>query len=60
VAAISEEDVWAVGAHQDASGLWHTLTEHLDGSSWSVVASVDAGAGGNQLYAVKANGPHEV
>lgn len=53
VAAITDSDVWAVGAEQDVNGLWHTLTEHWDGSSWSVVNAVDAGASGNQLYAVK-------
>jgi hypothetical protein len=54
VAAISDSDVWAVGAQQDSAGLWHTLTEHWDGSAWSVVNAVDAGANGNHLYAVKA------
>ena len=54
VAAISDSDVWAVGAEEDATGLWHTLTEHWNGSSWSVVNAVDAGTNGNQFYAVKA------
>ena len=54
VAAISDSDVWAVGAEEDANGLWHALAEHWDGSSWSVVNAVDAGANGNQFYAVKA------
>lgn len=54
VAAITDSDVWAVGAEQDASGLWHTLTEHWDGAAWSVVSAVDAGSSGNQFYAVKA------
>lgn len=54
VAAISDSDVWAVGGEQDASGLWHTLTEHYDGSAWSVVTAGDEGSTGNQLYAVKA------
>ena len=54
VAAISESDVWAVGAQQDANELWHTLTEHWNGSQWSVVNAVDAGQSGNQFYAVKA------
>jgi hypothetical protein len=54
VAAITDSDVWAVGAEQDASGLWHTLTEHWDGAAWSVVNAVDAGSSGNQFYAVKA------
>jgi hypothetical protein len=54
VAAISDRDVWAVGGEQDLNGLWHTLTEHWNGSSWSVVPAVDAGQNGNQFYAVKA------
>jgi hypothetical protein len=54
VAAISDSDVWAVGAQQDASGLWHTLTEHWNGSAWSVFNAVDAGVNGNQFYSVKA------
>ncbi len=53
-AAISDSDVWAVGAERDSSGLWHTLTEHWDGSAWSVVNAVDAGSSGNQFYAVNA------
>jgi hypothetical protein len=54
VAAITDYDVWAVGAAQDSNGLWHTLTEHWDGSEWSVVKAVDAGVNGNQLFAVNA------
>ncbi|HEY6349333.1 MAG TPA: alkaline phosphatase family protein [Candidatus Angelobacter sp.] len=54
VAAISDTDVWAVGAFQDANDLWHTLAEHWDGSKWSVVDTVDPGTHGNQLFAVKA------
>jgi hypothetical protein len=54
VAAISDSDVWAVGTDKDANGVWHTLTEHWNGSAWSVVPSVDAGSGGNNLYAVTA------
>jgi hypothetical protein len=54
VAAVSDTDVWAVGTQQDSNGVFHTLTEHWDGSSWSVVNAVDAGQNGNQLYAVKA------
>jgi hypothetical protein len=54
VAAVSDSDVWAVGGEEDSNGLWHTLTEHWDGSSWSVVKAVDAGSTGNHFYAVKA------
>lgn len=54
VSAIADDNVWAVGAEQDSSGLWHTLTEHWNGAVWSVIPAVDAGSNGNQLYAVKA------
>jgi len=60
VAAISDSDVWAVGGTEDATGLWHTLTEHWNGSAWSVVNAVDAGQNGNQFYAVKALAPDNV
>jgi phosphoesterase family protein len=54
IAAVSDSDVWAVGAYQDASSVWHTLAEHYNGSAWSVVPSVDAGSSGNQFYAITA------
>jgi hypothetical protein len=54
VAALSDSDVWAVGTDKDANGVWHTLTEHWNGSAWSVVPAVDAGSGGNNFYAVTA------
>ena len=60
VAAISDSDVWAVGGEQDANGLWHTLTEHWDGSAWSVVNAVDAGLNGNQFYAVSAIAANDI
>jgi hypothetical protein len=60
VAAISDRDVWAVGAKQDSAGLWRTLAEHWDGSSWSVVDAVDAGVNGNQFYAVTARASKDV
>jgi hypothetical protein len=52
--------VWAVGGQQDSSGLWHTLTEHWNGSEWSVVNAVDQGVNGNQLYAIKALATNDV
>ena len=54
VAANSDSDVWAVGAQMDAAGTWHTLAEHYDGTSWTVVPPIDAGTGGNLLFGVKA------
>ena len=60
VAAITDTDVWAVGAEQDSAGLWHTLTEHWNGTAWSVVNAVDAGSNGNQLFAVNALATNKV
>jgi hypothetical protein len=60
VAAISDTDVWAVGGQQDSNGVWHTLTQHWDGSSWSVVLAVDVGSAGNHFYALKANASNDV
>jgi hypothetical protein len=56
VAAVTDSDVWAVGADQDAStnGTWHTLAEHWDGTAWTTVPSEDPGITGNQFYAVTA------
>jgi hypothetical protein len=54
VTAISDSDVWAVGEQMNSAGTWHTLAEHWDGSSWTAVPAVDAGAGGNEFFGVHA------
>jgi hypothetical protein len=54
VAAVTDSDVWAVGGQQDAGGVYHTLVEHWDGTSWSAVSAPDPDGGGNVLYAVAA------
>ena len=54
----SATDVWAVGTRQDRSGaipIDRTLTEHWNGSSWSVVASPNVGGNDNLLNGVSAN-----
>jgi hypothetical protein len=48
VAAISSNDVWAVG------NAYTTLIEHWDGFSWSVVTSPNVGTHSNELYGVTA------
>jgi len=53
VAAISDSDVWGIGFFQDARATDHTLAEHWDGASWSVVSSPDAGQA-SQLIAAAA------
>jgi hypothetical protein len=57
VAARSAGDVWAVGTRQDRSGaipIDRTLTEHWNGSTWSVVASPNVGGNDNLLNGVSA------
>lgn len=41
VNALAPDDVWAVGASIDSSGETRALTEHWDGSAWSLVDTLD-------------------
>jgi hypothetical protein len=54
VAAISANDIWAVGHSGDPSSIpLETLTEHWNGTSWSIVPSPNPGTyNGNVLTAV--------
>jgi hypothetical protein len=57
VAARSATDIWAVGFRQDHGGaipIDRTLTEHWNGSAWSVVPSPNVGANDNLLNGVSA------
>jgi hypothetical protein len=60
VSAVSDTDVWAVGASEKTSGHWQALVEHWNGATWQVVAIPEPGPNGNQLYAVQAVGPNNV
>ena len=55
VAALSANDVWAVGDYLDASGVARTLTEHWNGSAWSIVSSPNNSTDDNVLLAVSGN-----
>ena len=58
VSALAADDIWAVGRVGSS-----TLTEHWDGSAWSVVASPDplaTSSGTNFLTGVAAVSPTEV
>jgi len=46
-AAVSQDDVWAVGI--DFGSPEHTFTEHWNGDTWSVVPSANVGTGDNAL-----------
>jgi len=60
VSALSTSDVWAVGDQEGANGIFETLVEHFDGTSWSVVPSQNPGSTGNHLYGVMAVAPDDV
>ncbi len=61
VAAISADDVWAVGGAGSSVYLSdQTLVEHWDGRQWSIIPSPNPSADGNGLRSVAAAGSDEV
>jgi hypothetical protein len=62
VAAVSSDDVWAVGAAGQfaTSTPPRTLIEHWNGSSWSIVPSPNPGDGRNFLFDVAAVSANDV
>jgi hypothetical protein len=46
ITALSATDVWAVGETDDSDGALRTVTEHYNGSHWSITPSVDPGEDG--------------
>ena len=58
--AVSPKDVWAVGEQQLRNGVFHTLIEHWDGSSWSVIPSQNPGSSGDHLWGVAQAGPDNI
>jgi hypothetical protein len=52
VAAISQQNVWAVGYYDSSNNTSQTLIEHWNGTSWSVVQSPDVGSDNNELTGV--------
>ncbi len=53
VSALSSKDAWTVGEYGPPGGGVNTLTEHWDGTQWSVIPSPTVGQG-NYLYSVSA------
>ena len=60
VAVLSPCDAWAVGFDQDSGGFDQTLTEHWDGSAWTVVPSPDVAGLDNILNGVRAESPTDI
>jgi hypothetical protein len=61
VAAVSANDVWAVGSYySSATASTRTLIERWDGSQWSIVPSPNVGAGNNALSDVAVVSPTDI
>lgn len=57
VDAYSENDVWAVGKHEDSETPNQTLIQHWNGSQWSTVPSPNIADAGHVLYGIAASSP---
>ena len=53
-AAISADNVWAVGYYDVGSGSNRTLTEHWNGTAWNIVPDKDPGTVDNHLFGLAA------
>lgn len=61
VSVISANDIWAVGDYYDNSmSLFQTLTEHWNGTAWSVVSSPNVGTRGDFLTSVSVVSTNDV
>src|SRR5207253_8357133 len=60
VSAVSANDVWAVGTYSTDGTNFLTLTQHWNGSAWSVVASPNPSTVRNILNAVAAVATNDV
>jgi hypothetical protein len=63
VAAISANDVWAVGYSRynpDPQSDDHTLVLHWNGTNWSFEASPNLGTSHNRLYAISARATNDI
>jgi hypothetical protein len=60
VAAVSTNDVWATGFYAGSNGIWQALTEHWNGTQWSVVSTPSPGSQINYLDSVTAISTNDV
>ncbi len=60
VAAVLDNNVWAVGVYYTSSGIAQTLIELWNGTHWSIVASPNVASGANTLYGVAAASGRDV
>ena len=61
ISVLSSNDIWAVGYSGDTpAGVARSVTQHWDGSTWSIVPSPNAGTSTNYLYGVAAVSSNDV
>ena len=63
VAITSASDVWAVGSNLVGNGpnsTYQTLTEHWNGSQWSVVQTPNIGSGGDYFQGIAADSANDI
>jgi hypothetical protein len=60
IAALSTNDVWAVGQYEGPDSLQRTLVEHWNGSAWTQVPSPNSSTRSNILSAVAAVSANDV
>jgi hypothetical protein len=61
VAALADDDVWAVGAGYDQElNAYRTVIEHWNGAGWSIISSPNATSGYNLLNGVAVAGSNDV
>ena len=58
--AISANDIWAVGMASGENDEFHTLIEHWDGQTWSIVPSPSANTGSSILLDISAIDASEI
>lgn len=59
IACSSLTDCWAVGGDGDSGNAGRTLTEHYDGTSWTVVGSPNSGSQANFLTSIACPGSND-
>src|SRR5206468_2068970 len=60
ISALSTRDIWAVGNYSPGGlGAYQTLTEHWDGTQWTLVPSPSPSAGNSYLRGVQALSPND-
>jgi hypothetical protein len=60
VAAISSNDVWAVGDYRNVAGPFRAVTYHWDGAAWSYIPNPIEDAPQSGIDDVAASGPNDV